>query len=132
VHGRWFEGRVVQVNSGVSVKVHYRTWPDEYDEEVEWASPRLAPAYTQVPNWRRYLGPSQAVESLNAVTQRWTTFLVSNIDATGGVGLAGHGGEGGTLDRVHRESESLAAAGTHLGTPMRGEEDEEEGEPQSR
>lgn len=40
--GKWLPATVVEV-SGSAVLIHYRFWPCNFDEVIDWSSPRIAP-----------------------------------------------------------------------------------------
>jgi hypothetical protein len=58
---KWTEAVVIGMTAH-KVHIHYRGWPVKMNEWLAFESPRLAPAYTQVPNWRATLHKADRVQ----------------------------------------------------------------------
>ncbi|TMW61524.1 hypothetical protein Poli38472_012715 [Pythium oligandrum] len=50
---KWYESRVLDISEG-KVFVHYRGWTDKWNEWIDLFSNRLAPRFSNVPNWRDF------------------------------------------------------------------------------
>ncbi|KAF1323627.1 Ubiquitin-specific protease, partial [Globisporangium splendens] len=114
----WYEARVLRA-SAKRVLIHYCGWSSRYDEWVERKSPRLAPLYTKVKQWRK-LRPSDKVEVAVQVPNKRTVWRDSVVVEVHDVKRVGRKRErwacisvGDKFLWMSAQDQKLCAAGTH-------------------